>query len=245
MDQTQGIAWLKKRFREAAADGPEAKRVKFQAVHQSLAQGFPSVDFNSKIVSDILNAAFPHTRRKQVGKSHLMHVFGLEEIQEGQQSSDILQRISILENELFREREKNAKLLERVHELELQLEQYQKVSCGTLNRQLDAVMNPRHLVYHGPDTVEHLAQFSIDGVVSELKQHAPDLHEMFQSLGKSSDDDPNREVKIITSLCTLIKSRSKKVLGLQLLISFMLLARSTSKQVSLIYQKLNSSISQG
>ena len=83
-------------------------------------------------------------------------------------------------------------------------------------------------------TVEHLEHFSIDGVISEFKQHAPYLHEVFQSLGKSSDDDPNREIKIITSLCTLIKSRSKKVLGLQLLISFMLLARSTSKQVSLI-----------
>ena len=95
-------------------------------------------------------------------------------------------------------------------------------------------MNPHHLVFHGPDTVEHLEHFSIDDVVSEFKQHAPDLHEVFQSLGKSSDDDPNREIKIFTSLCTLIKSRSKKVLGLQLLISFMLLARSTSKQVSLI-----------
>lgn len=70
MDQEQEIAWLKKRYREAPADGPEAKRVKFQAIHQSLAQGFPSVDFNSKTVSDILNAAFPHTKRKQVGKSH-------------------------------------------------------------------------------------------------------------------------------------------------------------------------------
>ena len=121
-----------------------------------------------------------------------------------------------------------------MHDLELQLEQYQKVFCDTLNQQLDAVMNPHHLVFHGPDTVEHLEPFSIDDVVSEFKQHAPDLHEVFQSLGKSSDDDPNREIKIITSLCTLIKSRSKKVLGLQLLISFMLLARSTSKQVSLI-----------
>ena len=62
MDQTQGIAWLKKCFREASADGPEAKRVKFQTIHQSLAQGFPSVDFNSKTVSDTLNAAFPHTK---------------------------------------------------------------------------------------------------------------------------------------------------------------------------------------
>ena len=69
MDQTQGVTWLKKRFREAPADGPEAKRIKFQTIHQSLATGFPSVDFNSKMVSDILNAAFPSTKRKPVGKA--------------------------------------------------------------------------------------------------------------------------------------------------------------------------------
>lgn len=68
-----------------------------------------------------------------------------------------------------------------------------------MNQQLDVVMNSHILVFHGPDTVEHLEHFSIDGVVSEFKQHAPYLHEVFQPLGKSSDDDPNREIKIITS----------------------------------------------
>ena len=202
MDQTQGVTWLKKRFREAPADGPEAKRIKFQAIHQSLATGFPSVDFNSKMVSDILNAAFPNTKRKPVGKAQLMHVFEIEEVQGGDQGSSALQRVLELENDLRREREKN--------ELELQLEQYQ-VFCDTLNHQLDAVMNPRHLVFHGPDTVEHLEHFSIDSIISEFKQHAPYLHEMFQSLGKSSDDDPNREIKITTALCTLVKSRSKSI----------------------------------
>ena len=210
MDQTQGVMWLKKRFREAPADGPEAKRIKFQAIHQSLATGFPSVDFNSKMVSDILNAAFPNTKRQPVGKAQLMHVFGIEEVQGGDQGSSALQQVLELENDLRREREKNAKLLKHVPEPELQLEQYQ-VFSDTLNYQLDAVMNPRHLVFHGPDTVEHLEHFSIDSIISEFKQHAPYLHEMFQALGKSSDDDPNREIKIITALCTLVKSRSKSI----------------------------------
>ena len=80
-----------------------------------------------------------------------------------------------------------------------------KVFSDTLNHQLDTVMNPYHLVFHDPDTVEHLEHFSIYGI-SEFKQHAPYLHEVLQSLGKSSDDDSNREIKIITSLCTLVKS---------------------------------------
>ena len=51
----------KKTLQETPAEGPEAKRVKFQTVHQSLATGFPTVDFNSKMVSDVLKAAFPHS----------------------------------------------------------------------------------------------------------------------------------------------------------------------------------------
>lgn len=71
-------------------------------------------------------------------------------------------------------------------------------------------MKPQHLVYSGPFTVENLEQFSIDRVTSEFKQYAPELLELFQSLGKSTEEDPSRKIKVITSLCTLMKSRSKR-----------------------------------
>lgn len=70
-----------------------------------------------------------------------------------------------------------------------ELEQYQKHCPDRLIQQMDALLNPRHMVYHSPDTVEH-QHFSIDDIISEFKQHAPELHEIFQSLGKSSMDDP-------------------------------------------------------
>lgn len=41
-----------------------------------------------------------------------------------------------------------------------------------------------------------------------------------------------QEFKALMSLFTLVKCRSAKVLGIQLLITLMLLARSTSRQVS-------------
>ena len=82
--------------------------------------------------------------------------------------------------------------------------------------QMEAMLNPDNIVYHGPDTVEHLEHFSMGDIISEFKQNAPQVHELFQSLGRCH-------------LC--VKSRSRKALGLQLMISFMLIARATNKQV--------------
>ena len=225
------MTWLRKRFQETPAEGPEAKRVKFQTVHQSLATGFPTVDFNSKMVSDVLKAAFPHTTRKPVGKAQLLHVYGIEETQD-EVAREIPQQLPSLQADLMKERGTNTKLLERVQQLESQLREQQQMP-GRLELQMEAILNPNNTVYHGPDTVEHLEQFSMDDIISEFKQNAPQLHELFQSLGNSSNDTCENETKIITSLCALVKSRSKKVLGLQLMISFMLIARATNKQVLL------------
>ena len=226
---------LRKRFQETPTEGPEAKRVKFQTVHQSLATGFPTVDFNSKMVSDALKAAFPHTTRKPAGKAQLLHVYGIEEIQD-EVTSEIPQHFANLQAILTKERETNAKLQERVRQLESQLEQRQ--TPALLDLQMEAMLNPDNIVYHGPDTVEHLEHFSMGDIISEFKQNAPQLHELFQSLGKSSNDTCANETKIITSLCALVKSRSRKVLGLQLMISFMLIARATNKQVLHRYMHL-------
>ena len=96
---------------------------------------------------------------------------------------------------------------------------------------MDSLINPSNVAFHGPDTVEHLESFSVDSIVGEFKECCPDILEIFHSLGKSSDDDPNREAKIVTSLCILMKSYSRKVLGIQLMTTFMLLSRATSRQV--------------
>ena len=46
------------------------------------------------------------------------------------------------------------------------------------------------------------------------------------------DEDPSRDdIKAITSLSVALKSRSTKVLGLQLLIGMMLVGRATNRRV--------------
>ena len=73
----------------------------------------------------------------------------------------------------------------------------------------------------------------MEEVLGEIETHAPDVMHLLRALGNTernvgSDD----ELKAVTSLCTLLKARSQRVKGMQLLMSYMLIARATSKQVS-------------
>ncbi len=96
-------------------------------------------------------------------------------------------------------------------------------------------------VFHGPDTVEHFEAFSIDSVMSELRAGMPDVYRLFATLGKTernraADQEGHtpEEMKALMSACILLNAHSNRVKGVQLLMSIMLVARATSKQVSLV-----------
>ena len=40
-------------------------------------------------------------------------------------------------------------------------------------------------IFHGPDTVEHFNTFSVDGVIRDLQSDAPDVYQLFQTLGNT------------------------------------------------------------
>ena len=99
---------------------------------------------------------------------------------------------------------------------------------------MQTLLQPNMCSFHGPDTVDHFHSFSMDTVIAELCAAAPDVVELFQQLAKSDrfkEDDVLSQMRSTTALCTLLKSRSVKVLGLQLLFLFMLIGQAASKQV--------------
>ena len=94
------------------------------------------------------------------------------------------------------------------------------------------------ILIHGPDTVEGFESFSIDAVISEVKQCSPDLLSLFNRLGDvrrnvpdDCDDLAAEEIKALIALCTLLNAKSRKVKGMQLFMGMMLTARATSRQV--------------
>ena len=108
-----------------------------------------------------------------------------------------------------------------------------------LDQQMEAVVQHRGSVMRGPDTSEHFGTFSVDSVISEVKQNAPDVYQLFQVLGKTSrcaqqGQLPTEELKAVVSLATLLNARSNRVKGIQLLLGIMLIARATHKHVSFI-----------
>ena len=112
-------------------------------------------------------------------------------------------------------------------------------SPSVITTQADTLLHNNIAVYHGPNTILHFKEFSLDTITAEIKQNAPALFKLFQALCHNVtadeftlDEDPSRDdIKAITSLSVALKSRSTKVLGLQLLIGMMLVGRATNRRV--------------
>ena len=111
-------------------------------------------------------------------------------------------------------------------------------------KQIGLQNNESSLTACGPDTYEHFEGFSVDGI-HELREQVPDIFAFFMQLA-----DVERHVKlhpdvtsvqerkaiialctILNALCTILNARCGEVKGLQPLISMMLIARSTGRQV--------------
>ena len=89
---------------------------------------------------------------------------------------------------------------------------------------------------HSPNTVENFHNFSIESVISELQKHTPDVFQLLQQLGATSDHESEghtvHDLRPLMAIIALLKNRSVRVLGVQLLLTFTLIARATNKQVN-------------
>lgn len=213
--ETEVKKWLREQYQSAPSDGPQAKKMKFRDVHAELSTQFSLINFNPKMVHQEIKGVFPETYSKPVGKGRIKHVFGIERVPSSQQGSS---QCEVLQ-------EKVTQLEDRVRELEQHLE---------FSREINSLLAPNLSLYHGPNNIANFEGFKMDSLVEELVKVAPNLYSLFQTLGQTSrhaTDDHGTDVMTVMSICTLLKCRSQKVLGVQLLITLMLLARSTNKQV--------------
>lgn len=230
--ESDKVKYLKKRYRESPSS---EKKVKFSDIQEDLTSHFPTASWNARIVSETVRTAFPRSESKQHGRSHSRYIHGIEENQ--CDPTDSSSSAMVL---LEAERRKNESLLSRIRLLEQENTELRRTALqpDLLENQLQQVMNSSRSVYHGPDSVAHFDSFSIDGVISELRTHCPDVFQLFNALGRIERcDDPCSaqvaQLRSVSSLLTIIKCRSVKVLGVQLLLTFMLIARATCKQVNL------------
>ena len=73
----------------------------------------------------------------------------------------------------------------------------------------------------------------MSAVISELQSNCPELYKQLGSTQRNARDGarPDEELKAVMALCTLLNARSARVKGLQLMVSVMLVARATGRQV--------------
>ena len=122
-------------------------------------------------------------------------------------------------------------LKDRINELERSAS-----STALLCSQADAVAHHTLAVANGPSCLDNFHKFDLDSIVTELQSLAPDLYKLYMTIGdvkRNAKDEEvtTEEIKAVTSLCSLLNARSARTKGLQLLISMMLVARATSRQV--------------
>ena len=163
-----------------------------------------------------------------------MHIFGIEEMTVDPGSPTTEEEVKQQLRRRIQELEETVRTLEyRIKELE-----QHNTSLSVVSAQVDALLRSNVAVCHGPNTIEHFKEFSLDTVSAEIKQNAPALYQLFQalchniSMGDSREEDRSQDdIKAVTSLSVVLKSRSPKVLGLQLLIGMMLVGRATNRRV--------------
>ena len=105
-----------------------------------------------------------------------------------------------------------------------------------LQSEVDTTICSQQMLLHGPDTVKRFEEFSMSGIIAELQSSCPELFTLVQQLGSTQrnarpDTLPVEHLKGVTAVCTLLNAQSARVKGLQLMISLMLVARATGKQV--------------
>ena len=238
--------WLKKRYRPAPTDGEvqNVKKIKFEHIRKDMMAQFPSKNLSNYQVSQAISAAFPNTFSRLSTRSRTKHIFGLEEITDTPcSSSDDLEA----ENRRLRLQVDNQQvrlqvMQNRIDELERQVAQLQEhigssAQLSSLETQIGSLLSSQNAAYHGPDTITHFNDFSMDHIITEFKNQAPDVWQLLNNLGNTgrfSEDNQQQQLaqlQIISYLSTLLKTRSLKTLGVQLLVSLMLIARATSRRV--------------
>ena len=219
MESTSTVReWLKTIFRETG-DSPQPK---FSEMSDEI---FPQEKFSPYAISRIVHETFPNIESKVCGKARQKHLLGLE--RRSSASTSVEPDVS------------TTKLQAEIDQLKKQVAELERKSDQVLCHQADEVIYHASAVTQGPTSLEGFRQFDLDSIISELRFRAPDLYQLFMTLGDTQRHQEEEEevttenVKAVSALCSTLNARSARSKGLQLLLGMMLIARGTSRQVGM------------
>lgn len=235
--------WLKRNFHETPTSGPAAKKVKVSDLHEQLQSQFPLAQLSPYSVSRSIQGAFPNAVSRRFGKSKHKYIFGMAQnipISATQSDTSTISSSSPSTSQASAMEGVNvADLLVRISQLEDRVKELERESHSSMIQQADLILQHKSIITQGPDTLDNFHEFNMDSVVAELEKQTPELYQLFEMIGDTkrnadgNEDELSTEgIKAICSMCSLLNARSSRVKGLQLMISLMLIARATARQVS-------------
>ena len=179
--------WLKHSYLETPVQGPDAKRVKFSDVHESLMAQFPSELITKQTASHAIQEAFPFTQQQRLGREKNTYIVGIQSPVQVHPSDpvDVLQA-------------QNQQLTERVHQLEARIRELEEQTSqstslvcqetllpsmtqmhpdptSNIMQQMDSLLQNGCQIIHGPE-------FTLDAVIGEVQLHSMSIS-CFSSLG--------------------------------------------------------------
>ena len=188
MEYQQERNRLSKKYCPAPSDGPAAKRVKVSSIKSALESQFSrKYEHKTLSLSSLIQETFPNTEKRRLSQDRATHVVGLEEVQA--EASTPTVDVDKEKEELkarIRELEQTVRDLRvQVAQLEEQL-QATSTSTSSLTTQADHLLRCNMVMYHGPNTIHHFSQFSLDSIRAEIKETAPSLFHIFTTVSYCS-----------------------------------------------------------
>ena len=237
-------AWLKSVFQETEynSDSPQPKRMKFSDMSAELHLNFPERKYSAYEVSQLIREAFPNTESKACGKSRQKQILGLERIHRSEPNEPVPQCST--SEPISQSAPSYSDLLIENQLLKAKVQELERTSAASLCYQADKVIHHKSAVTQGPNSLDSFHELDLNSIVAELQSRAPDLYHLYMTLGdtkrnQEKEEVTTEEVKAVASMCSLLNARSARMKGLQLLVSMMLVARATSRQVYTILSQSN------
>lgn len=231
-------SWLKSEFQETeySIDCPQPKRIKFSDVSTELQTHFPGKTYSTYEVSRLVHEAFPNTESKACGKSRQKHLLGLERIPPPPSDHSFTESQCSTSESATSHTSRYSDLVLENQQLKARIQELERTSATSLCCQADRVISHKSVLTQGPNSMDTFHDFDFKTIVAELQLHAPDLYHLYMTLGDTArnqeeEEVTTEEVKAVASMCSLMNARSARMRGLQLLVSMMLVARATSRQV--------------
>ena len=216
MEAERNLKLLKRFLQRSSIKWSGCQKVTFSEVKDKVTDHCPQTSISTKMISSAISDEFPDTKSVKLGKQRQLYLFGMNKVQEqGSSSTSTSSDDSALKPALksIEELEHQNRLLQnRVDEQEQQhrspvsaVTLHSPISAVTLDSKVSGLLRSDLSVFH---TIEHFDGFSVDGVLAEIRSHAPAALELLNTMCQTNRHDDGTDLAQLSQLGVMMSLSS-------------------------------------